>query len=102
MSVVIWQFPRDPPRKIGDLLTFKELVKNGPKTFKEGCFYVFFCVLDARQQADLMFFISENAISLNVYSIRESLSVVSQNDQFTCFYHAFGAIARADCQLDHF
>ena len=60
------------------------------------------CVLDARQQADLMFFISENAISLNVYSIRESLSAVSQSDQFTCFYHAFGAIARADCQLVHF
>ena len=58
---------KGPPRKIGDLLTFKELVKNGPKTFKEGLFFKFFYVLDARQQADLMFSVLKNANSLNVY-----------------------------------
>ena len=50
---------KGPPRKIGDLPTYKKLIKNGPKTFKEGLFCKFCCVLDARQQADLMFSISE-------------------------------------------
>ena len=80
---------KGPPRKIGGLCRSKELVKNGPKTFKEGLFCKIFCVLDARQQADLMFSVLKNAISLNVYSLRDSILTNFQNHSVSCFQHIF-------------
>ena len=78
-----------PPRKIGGLGRFKELVKNGPKTFKEGLFLKIFCVLDARQQADLMFSVLKNANSLNVYSLRDSILTNFQKHCVSCFQPMF-------------
>ena len=80
---------KGPPRKIGGLGRSKELVKNGQKTFKEGLFLKIFCVLDARQQADLMFSVLKNANSLNVYSLRDWILTDSRNHIFSCFQHTF-------------